>query len=93
MGVEKNISMDKFPKQHLPEETVMGGIGRIVNVCFNYDSAKRIRGVIIRDDKEYPGVTIIRLVDGRIVLSSECQYSTTDEVYETVTRSFIFKNR
>ncbi|WP_065218055.1 MULTISPECIES: hypothetical protein [Butyricimonas] len=90
MGVEKNISMDKFPKQHLPEDSVMGGIGRIVNVCFNYDSAKRIRGVIIRDDKEYPGVTIIRLVDGRIVLSSECH---TDEVNEKVTRSFTFKNK
>lgn len=93
MGVEKNISMDKFPKQHLPEETVMGGIGRIVDVCFRYDLSKRIRGVIIRDDKEDPGVTIIRLIDGRVVLSTECQYSATDEVNEMVTRSFTFKNK
>lgn len=67
MGVHQNIGYDKFPKQG-------GWLGRRVNVCFNYDTSKSIFGTIVRDDREEPGQTIIKLDDGRYVEASECQY-------------------
>lgn len=70
MGVVNNIDSVSFPKQ--------GGFwGRQVRVCFNYDTSKTIIGLVVRDDAEAPGVMIIKLDDGRHVLSSECmwQYS------------------
>lgn len=68
MGVVKNISFGSFPRQgdHLNKKAV---------VCFNYDTSKTIAGTIVRDDREYPFLTMIRLGDGRTVLASECQYS------------------
>lgn len=68
MGVHKNIGFDKFPEQG-------AYLGRSVTVCFNYDTSKTIPGTIIRDDREEPGVGIIRLEDNRYVLMTECQYS------------------
>lgn len=50
-------------------------MGKKVNVCFNYDTSKTISGIIVRDDIEEPGRTIIKLDDGRYVLGAECQYS------------------
>ena len=67
MGVVKNIRIDKYPKQST-------WVGEEANVCFNYDSSKHIGGIIIRDDVEEPGETIIKLDDGRYVLATECQY-------------------
>ncbi|ETT46573.1 hypothetical protein BSK66_28430 [Paenibacillus odorifer] len=68
MGVHQNISYDKFPKQ--------GELaGKEVKVCFNYDSSKTISGTVIRDDVEEPGLMLIQLSDGRVVKSTECQYS------------------
>ncbi len=68
MGCHKNISFENFPKQ--------GSFYlKAVEVCFNYDTSKRIPGRIVRDDIEEPGLTIIKLVDGRFVLATECQYS------------------
>ena len=72
MGVEKNIDIKKFPKQS-------DWIGKNVRVCFNYDSTKEIEGVIVRDDMESPGRTIIKLKDGRYVLATECQYGLSKE--------------
>lgn len=67
MGVHKNISFDKFPRQG-------SLLNKPVTVCFNYDTSRQIPGLVIREDVEEPGFTIIRLDDGRIVLSAECQY-------------------
>ncbi len=69
MGVVENISYDRFPRQSKKY------LGKEVDVCFNYNLYKTIKGVIVRDDEESPGLTIIRLEDGRYVLVTECQYS------------------
>jgi len=71
LGCAKNIAINDFPKQG-------GNLGRYVDVCFRYDSSKRIRGVIVRDDKETPYITLIKLDDDRYVLDIECQYSLLD---------------
>lgn len=69
MGVHPNISMNRFPKQGKY-------LGKKVTVFFHYDLSKKIQGRIIRDDMEEPGRTIILLDDGRVVLTTECMYST-----------------
>jgi hypothetical protein len=68
MGIAPNVSATGFPKQgdFLHAE---------VSVCFHYDSATLIGGIIVRDDREAPFRTIIRLDDGRFVLATECQYT------------------
>ncbi len=48
--------------------------GQKVRVCFNYDTTATFIGLVVRDDAEAPGKMIIKLDDGRHVLSSECQY-------------------
>lgn len=68
MGCHENISYEKFPKQS-------GAVGMEAEVCFYYNTAQTLRGVIVRDDREAPAITIIRLEDGRHVLGTECQYS------------------
>lgn len=68
MGVHKNISMGSFPKQG-------SFLGKKVRVCFNYDTSQVIDGVVVREDAEEPGKMIIKLSNGRYVLSTECQYS------------------
>ena len=67
MGAIENITINKFPKQS-------DWLGKKVAVCFHYDNDKQIIGEIVRDDMEAPGVVIIKLGDGRYVLSTECQY-------------------
>ena len=76
MGVNKKIGIDKFPKQ--AEKSCFGGVGTRISVCFNYDTSKTLKGVTVRDDREEPFRTIIRLEDGRYVLATECQYSAID---------------
>ena len=66
MGVVAGISYDKFPKQCQLMR---------VKVCFNYDTDNSIGGVFVRDDLEEPYIGIIKLDDGRYVLTTECQYS------------------
>ncbi len=61
------ISFDRFPKQGDYKN-------RRVRVCFNYDTTAQIEGTVIRDDAEEPGRMIIQLGDGRVVLSTECQW-------------------
>lgn len=68
MGVVQSIGHSKFPKQG-PR------LNKRVLVCFNYDLANTIRGVVVRNDVEEPYRTIIRLDDGRFVLDTECQYT------------------
>lgn len=65
------IDFDKFPAQGV-------FLGMYVRVCFNYDTSRILLGRVVRDDKEEPGRMIIRLEDGRYVLSTECQYQTID---------------
>lgn len=68
MGNQVYIDADKYPKQGT-------FLGRRVLVCFNYDTSRTFLGVVIRDDAEKPGLMIISLDNGRVVLSTECQYS------------------
>jgi hypothetical protein len=67
MGIRKNVDYDKFPKQK--------SIGLRVDVCFRYETSRIINGIIVRFDVESPYVQIIKLDDGRFVLSTECQWS------------------
>lgn len=67
MGSVKTIDIDKFPKQG-------EWLGKRAKVCFNYNTNKSTEGTYVRDDSEEPFVTIIKLDDGRYVLSSECQH-------------------
>lgn len=90
MGIEKNIDLKSFPKQYSVEESQMGGIGRKVEVCFFYKVKKTIPGVIIRDDKESPFRTLIRLYDGRVILGTECQYRALPDIDEKVIKQFVF---
>ncbi len=68
MGCTPNITPDRFPKQG-------SCLGKHVWVCFNYDTASKIAGKIVRDDVEAPGLGIIQLENGWVVLMTECQYS------------------
>jgi len=92
MGIVKNIDATSFPEQYIADDDVFVGIGRNVNVCFNYDKGELIDGVVIRDDKEHPFVTIIRLSDGRVILATECQFSPSQDVDKSVIEQFTFKN-
>lgn len=66
MGINKEITHNTFPAQATRSTEV--------NVCFHYDTTHTVRGTVVREDLDSP-VMIIRLVDGRHVLSTECQYS------------------
>lgn len=90
MGVEKTIDIKNFPKQYSVDESSIGGIGRKVEVCFRYKTDKTILGVIIRDDKELPFRTLIRLYDGRVILGTECQYRALPGIDEKVIKQFVF---
>lgn len=68
MGYVKNIKIDLFPKQGL-------NLNKRVNVCFHFDTSKTIEGTIVREDIEEPFIEIIKLDDGRYVLTTECQYT------------------
>lgn len=68
MGCYDNITRDKFPKQG-------DWVGKEVDVCFHYNTMKKIKGVHVRDDREAPFVGIIKLEDGRYVLTTECQHT------------------
>ena len=69
MGVCTHIDYKMFPKQS-------NHSGKRAKVCFNYNLKKTIGGVVVRDDMEEPWITIIKLDDGRHVLSIECQWSS-----------------
>lgn len=70
MGDVIGVTADSFPEQ--------GPYwGQKVRVCFNYDTSKTFLGLVVRDDSTAPGIMIIKLEDGRHVLSTECQYQPT----------------
>ena len=71
MGMVVNVGFDRFPKQGTY-------LTRRVKVCFKYDSTKMVSGVVVRDDAEEPGRMIIKLDNGRYVLSTECMYQLED---------------
>jgi hypothetical protein len=71
VGVHPAISYDKFPAQG-------ADLHKSVEVCFNCDMRRTIRGTIVRDDQEDPFVTIILLDNGRLVTAAECQYRVGD---------------
>lgn len=70
MIIENLPDSDAFPSQG-------SWLHRRVSVMFGYQPP-RYRGVIVREDSVAPGLLIIRLDDGRHVLSLECQYSLDD---------------
>lgn len=68
MGQHPSIDDVRFPKQGT-------WLHKRVQVCFNYDTSKTVKGLIVREDVEEPGHMIIALDDGRHVLATECMYS------------------
>lgn len=68
MGCHSAITAESFPKQsdHLNARA---------QVVFHYDLNRRFGATIVRDDVESPFMCILKLDDGRYVLSGECQYS------------------
>jgi len=70
MGCVENVNppAGRFPRQS-------EHVGGRTEVCFHYDSARRVGGTIVRDDREAPWVTLIALDDGPTVLATECQYT------------------
>ncbi|MEN2468014.1 hypothetical protein [Ornithinibacillus sp. JPR2-1] len=68
MGVHQNISGSNYPRQG-------DFLNKRTKVCFNYDTKNYIGGTVIRDDREDPFLTLIKLDDGRYISSTECQYS------------------
>jgi len=68
MHCHPNITADKYPKQG-------PYLNARVKVCFHYDTGEIRMGVMIRDDAEEPGIAIIKLDDGRAVLTTECEWS------------------
>lgn len=67
MGVENTIDTEKFPHQGTL-------LGKQVRVCFDYGNSQTLLGIVVRDDAGEPWRTIIKLDDGRYILSTECQY-------------------
>lgn len=72
MGVQPGITHNTFPKQG-------SWLGRRCKVCFGYDTRYTVLGAVRREDMEEPGLMIIELDDGRLVLSTECQYQLVAE--------------
>jgi len=72
MGCVDTITAARWPAQG-------SYLGKRVRVCFHYDTARSLTGVIVRDDAESPHETIIALDDGRFVRSAECQYTPGPE--------------
>lgn len=66
MGCVSNVGHDKFPKQG-------AYAGKRVRVMFDYREPI-YGGVMVRDDSEEPFRAIIRLDDGRHILTTECQW-------------------
>lgn len=71
MGCVENITAKTSPEQD-------EWLGKRTLVCFHYDPSAMIGGVIVRRDGEAPFKTIIKLDDGRYVLTTECMHSPQD---------------
>ena len=68
MGCVKTITAYDFPEQS-------SHVNQRCRVCFHYDTSKWLNGTVIRDDRDEPYETIIKLDNGRVVRGVECQYS------------------
>lgn len=75
MGSVPGITATEWPKQGM-------ALHQRCEVVFNYGGPCFL-GVIVRDDAAPPWRTIIRLDDGRHVLSTECQYRTPPTTEES----------
>ena len=69
---------DTYPRQNVEN------VGLRIMACFAYDTKHRVPGTIVRNDKERPSLTILRLDDGRTVLGTECSWKhmTPEEIQE-----------
>lgn len=67
MGCSKKVGIDIFPKQG-------PFLHCRVRVCFNYDTSSVIEGEMVRQDMEEPYLSIIKLDDGRYIMTTECQF-------------------
>lgn len=67
MGAHPYIGADAFPTQG-------SFVDSRATVCFHYDTSRTFPATVVRDDAEDPGVMILRLDDGRHVLSTECMW-------------------
>lgn len=72
MGVVNGISANEYPRQGTHG-------GKRARVLFNYGTGGEFPGTIVRDDMTAPFVGIIKLDDGRYILTTECQYAPMDE--------------
>ena len=68
MGCVETITAYTFPRQS-------EYVNRRCEICFHFDRSVRFFGTIIRDDREDPFETLIKLDDGRTIRATECQYS------------------
>lgn len=68
MGCVQNISATEFPRQS-------DKLHQNVKVCFHYNTDVTFTGKVIRDDMEFPHITIFQLEDNRVVLATECMWS------------------
>lgn len=66
MGCHRNVTHNTFPRQGRY-------LGQAMKVMFHYHGPM-FDGVVVRDDAEEPFLTIIKLADGRHIMSTECQY-------------------
>lgn len=58
-----------------PSRSQGSWLWRRVEVCFHYDTANTIFGTIVREDVAEPCLEVIRLDDGRCILTTECMYT------------------
>ena len=77
MGQAPNVGYDFFPKQG-------PFLGKTVDGCFDYDFKRILKGTVIREDAEEPGLMLIQLYDGRVVRSTECMYTNprSEDIFE-----------
>ena len=66
-----HVQKKDFPKQG-------EWLGKLVNVKFFGDRKTMVLGIVIREDVEPPGLTLIRLHDGRVVTGTEVRYVPKD---------------
>ncbi len=61
------VGYDRFPRQG-------SYLHSRAEVIFDYDSSRKITGTVVRDDTEPPGLALIKLDDGRVIRTTECQW-------------------
>ena len=83
MGCVNTITYDSFPIQANKDNGYSEyAVGSRVKVYYFYDTSKFHLGTIVRNDKEKPFETIIKLDNGRYLRGTECQFSYIGESEE-----------